>query len=164
MPIESAVGSFLPILYIVSRLTPVLTLHPITICCAGKLFKSHALIGCRRCSRDRMSLQIPHDHHWNSALCLEAFSLVTCQVAAKVSHHSFYLFYLFCAHESNSATPSVTPAIWRCQFLSCAPSLASFFRTFSARTYVINLGERERRKRRSHSCSICNRHRTADVL
>jgi hypothetical protein len=27
------------------------------------------------------------------------------------------------AHESNSAAPNATPAIWRCQFLSCTPGL-----------------------------------------
>jgi hypothetical protein len=47
-------------------------------------FASHALIGCRRRSRDRISLHIPRATMVTDALCLEAFWLVTCPVAAKM--------------------------------------------------------------------------------
>jgi hypothetical protein len=59
--------------YIVSRLTPVPTLHPIQICCAGSSFEYHVLIAFRRCSRDRTVVTDPRDYHGNHVLCLQAF-------------------------------------------------------------------------------------------
>jgi hypothetical protein len=70
-------------------------------------FASHVLIGCRRRSRDRMSLKIPRDYHGNHALFLEAFWLVTCQVAVKMWIQTFQTFQTSLACRNNHSRNGV---------------------------------------------------------